>query len=109
VEVRKRKIENYTSPPPQNRDCFQHWLHGVRDQEAKQAIRIRLNRVAEGNFGDCRPVGEGVHELRIAVGQGYRVYFGEDGDTVILLGGSRKDDQEVQIKIAKERWSDYNA
>jgi putative addiction module killer protein len=109
VEARKRRIENYVSPPPQNRDCFQHWLRGVRDQEAKDAIRIRLNRVAEGNFGSCRPVGGGVHELKIPAGQGYRVYFGEDGDTVVLLGGSRKDDQEIQIKIAKERWNEYNA
>ena len=109
MEARKRKIENYISPPPQNRDCFQYWLRSVRDHTAKQAIRLRLNRVEQGNFGDCRPVGGGVHELRVDVGQGYRIYFGEDGDTVVLLGGSRKGDQEAQIKIAKERWSDYNA
>jgi putative addiction module killer protein len=70
---------------------------------------MRLNRVSDGNFGDCKPVGEGVHELRIDTGQGYRIYFGEDGDKVILLGGSTKANQESQIKIAKARWSDYNA
>jgi len=70
---------------------------------------LRLNRVMDGNFGDCKAVGEGVHELRIDVGQGYRVYFGEDGDTVVLLGGSRKNDQDVEIQNAKDRWREYNA
>jgi putative addiction module killer protein len=107
VETRKRRIENYVSS--ENRDWFQHWLKGIRDGDARQAIRIRLNRVMEGNFGDCRYVGEGVHELKIHHGPGYRVYFGEDGEKVILLGGSQKNDQDKQIRAAKERWSEYNA
>lgn len=107
MEAKKRAIENYLSPD--GKDVFQRWLKRVRDCRAKQAIRIRLNRVFEGNFGDCKSVGDGVHERRIDVGAGYRVYFGEDGGTVILLGGSRKNDQDAQIKIAKARWSEYNA
>jgi putative addiction module killer protein len=65
--------------------------------------------VSQGNLGDCEPVGEGVSELRIDIGPGYRVYFGEDGDDVILLGGGDKSTQAADIKSAKERWRDYNA
>ena len=70
---------------------------------------MRLNRVAQGNLGDCEPVGDGVYELKIDFGPGYRVYFGEDGDDVILLGGGAKNTQPSDIKKAKRRWSDYNA
>jgi putative addiction module killer protein len=63
----------------------------------------------KGNFGDCRPVGDGVHELRFRIGPGYRIYFGEDGDDVILLGGGTKSTQENDIKTAKHLWSQYNA
>jgi putative addiction module killer protein len=65
--------------------------------------------VSDGNFGDCRPVGDGVHELRFHLGPGYRIYFGEDGDKVILLGGGEKPTQDADIKTVKRRWSDYNA
>ena len=107
MEARKRQIENYLSPD--GKDCFQRWLHTIRDDKAKNAIRIRLSRAKEGNLGDVKSLGGGVHELRIPIGQGYRVYFGEDGDTIVLLGGSQKDDQENQIKLARDRWSEYNA
>ena len=81
----------------------------MRDGTARRAFRIRLNRVAKGNFGDCKPVGDGVLELRFDLGPGYRIYFGEDGDQVILLGGGRKTTQDVDIRAAKRRWSEYNA
>jgi putative addiction module killer protein len=68
--------------------------------------RIEIN----GNYGDFEPVGEGVFELRfIGKGPGYRVYFGIDGDGVILLNGGSKGTQESDIKKAKTYWSDYNA
>lgn len=63
----------------------------------------------QGNFGDVNSVGGGVHELVIDFGPGYRVYFGEDGDEVILLGGGNKSTQIADITKAKDRWSDYNA
>ena len=81
----------------------------MRDGTARRAFRIRLNRVAEGNLGDCKPVGDGVHEWRFDLGPGYRIYFGEDGDQVILLGGGKKTTQNVDIRAAKRRWSEYNA
>ena len=70
---------------------------------------MRLNRVMEGNLGDWRPVGGGVNELRLDVGPGYRIYFGEDGNEVILLGGGTKSTQDRDIETAKQRWSEYNA
>jgi putative addiction module killer protein len=107
VEAQQRNLKNYLSS--NGRDRFHDWLVSINDQKARQAVRIRLNRVAEGNFGDWGPVGGGVHELRIMFGPGYRIYFGEEGDDVILLGGGTKSTQKSDIEIAKARWEDYNA
>jgi putative addiction module killer protein len=70
----------------------------------------RLKRVELGNLGDHHGVGEGVYELRIDFGPGYRVYFGEDGKrlVVLLIGGTKKT-QRRDIETAKRYWSDYNA
>ena len=88
---------------------FQRWFIKI-DGEARAAIRTRLRRIEEqGNYGDCEPVGDGVFELKIHKGPGYRIYFGIDGDVVIVLGGGNKSSQVSDIKKAKERWSDYNA
>ena len=72
-------------------------------------ISNRLDRVSDGNFGECEPVGEGVSELKIDVGPGYRIYFGIDGDFIILLLGGTKKTQSKDIKKSKEFWRDYNA
>ena len=70
-----------------------------------QMIRVRL-----GNLGDCRSVGNGVFELRIDFGSGFRVYFGQEGnDVVVLLCGGDKGSQEKDIHKAKEYWSDYRS
>ncbi len=63
----------------------------------------------KGNLGDWKPVGEGVSELKIDFGPGYRVYFGQDGDEVILLTGGAKGTQSADVAKAKEYWRDYNA
>ncbi len=82
----------------------------MRDARAKGRILARLLRLENGNFGDHKAVGEGVFELRIDCGPGYRVYFGLDGsEIVVLLGGGDKGSQEADIRAAKERWADYNA
>lgn len=73
------------------------------------SILTRLDRVEDGNFGDSGHVGGGVWELRIDLGIGYRVYFGEDDDLVILLLGGNKKTQAKDIKQAKKFWGDYNA
>ena len=87
---------------------FSDWLNGVRDKIARARIRIRLRQVEAGNFGDCESVGEGVSELRMHVGAGYRVYFGRHGQTVVvLLCGGDKRTQTNDIKRAKLFWADW--
>lgn len=69
---------------------------------------MRFNRVVAGNFGDHMPVGDGVSELRIDVGAGYRIYYGQHGKTlVVLLCGGNKGTQPVDIELAKEYWVDW--
>lgn len=84
------------------------WLRGLRDLKARTAIRLRLNRMQLGNFGHCEPVGEGVSELKIDLGPGYRVYFGKIERTVVLLlcGGDKKS-QKKDIRRALEFFRDH--
>ena len=90
------------------REPFSEWLNGLRDKVAQARIRVRLRQVQAGNFGDCEPVGEGVIELRVHVGAGYRVYCGRHGKTVVLLlCGGDKGSQTADIKRAKELWSEW--
>lgn len=87
---------------------FRTWLDGIRDQRAVRKIEARVARVRLGNFGDSKPVGEGVIELRIDYGPGYRAYFGRDGDTiVVLLCGGDKGTQDKDIELAKQYWKEY--
>ena len=80
------------------------------DGSGKAKIRIRLDRLADGNFGKHRVLGGGLIEMKIDFGPGYRVYCGEDGATdIILLWGGDKSTQDADIKKAKRFWSDYNA
>lgn len=81
---------------------FSRWIRGLRDQEAKRRIAARLVRVSSGLFGDVKPVGAGVSELRIDYGPGYRVYFVQRGaEIIILLCGGDKRTQERDIAEAK--------
>ena len=80
---------------------FDAWFGGLRDRKAKARIQARIDRAEEGNFGDCRPVGKGVSEMRVHYGAGYRVYFKRLGrDWVILLAGGDKSTQQADIKTA---------
>ena len=92
----------------EGRNPFREWLTGLRDREARARVRVRLNRVRLGNFGDSKSVGSGVSELRIPYGPGYRVYFGRDGSRIVLLltGGSKKR-QSRDVALAKAYWDDY--
>ncbi|MCG7757357.1 MAG: type II toxin-antitoxin system RelE/ParE family toxin [Nitrosomonas sp.] len=84
------------------------WIDGLKDTKSQQRIRARIRRLGEGLYGDCNSVGEGVSELRMFFGPGYRVYFGEDVDhIVVLLCGGDKDSQSRDIKNAKKYWKDY--
>lgn len=82
-------------------DVFAQWLDGLRDIHARARIQARIERLAAGNPGDAKPVGEGVSELRIDYGPGYRVYFTKRGrEVVILLAGGDKSTQASDIKTA---------
>lgn len=82
---------------------FSAWLDGLRDDRAKARIARRIDRLALGNPGDVKPVGEGVSELRIDYGPGYRVYFVQRGSVlIVLLCGGDKRTQDSDIRKAKE-------
>lgn len=82
-------------------DEFARWLDGLRDVRARARVLVRIERVGAGNFGDSKPVGQGVSELRIDHGPGYRVYFTRQGQwIVILLAGGDKSTQASDIKTA---------
>ena len=80
---------------------FSTWLENLKDLRAKFSIIARIRRAELGNLGDCKPVGEGVSEMRVHVGAGYRVYFMQDGDCVyLLLLGGNKSTQQADIAAA---------
>jgi putative addiction module killer protein len=82
-------------------ETFARWLDGLCDIHARARVQARVERLASGNPGDVRPVGEGVSELRIDYGPGYRVYYTKRGRTVlILLAGGDKRTQATDIKTA---------
>jgi putative addiction module killer protein len=90
-------------PEVRQTEIFARWLRGLADVRAKAKIAARIDRLAHGNPGDVAAVGEGVSELRIHFGPGYRVYFVARGQSVvILLCGGDKSSQATDIKTAKQ-------
>jgi putative addiction module killer protein len=88
VEIRKTEL-------------FANWLDNLRDIQAKARVLVRIERLALGNAGDVKPVGEGVSEMRISYGPGYRVYFIQRGsELIILLAGGDKSSQSKDIMSA---------
>ena len=89
-------------------DLFDDWLLGLRDLMGRARIDMRIRRLANGNPGDVRPVGNGVSELRIDTGPGYRVYYAAKGDELILLlAGGDKSTQARDIETALALWKDW--
>lgn len=108
MEVQPKEIQRYSTP--EGRVPFDEWFGSLRDANAKVKIDTRLDRLQEGNVGDSRSVGEGVCELRINYGPGYRVYFGQVGETIVLLlVGGDKSTQDRDIRKAKEYWTNYRS
>lgn len=91
------------------RSPFGAWFSKLR-AEAAARVTTALYRLSQGNFSNFKGVGEGVHEYKLDFGPGYRIYFGKDGELlVVLLGGGTKKRQTRDITAAKERWKDYKA
>lgn len=89
---------------------FDKWLRKLNDLKAKAKILFRIQKLEKDeHFGDCKPVGDGIRELRINFAKGYRVYFVEkDGKIIVLLSGGDKSTQEKDIKKSKEIWKKLN-
>ena len=101
-----RELQTYCDP--NGREPFTEWLKSLRDRRARKRIQFRFYHLEAGNLGDYRSVGDGVFELRFQFGPGYRVYFGEVDDTIILLlCGGDKSSQARDIERAKAYWREY--
>ena len=101
------EIRHYVSRA--GKDVFDHWLAELADARAQAKIATRIDRLAAGNFGDCKPLRQGVCELRVDWGPGYRVYYAMVGKVcVLLLCGGDKRKQSADIDRAIEYLSDYH-
>ena len=100
------EIQTYQSPD--EREPYADWLARLADRQARARVVVRVQRMAAGNFGDCKPLDGGVWELRIDWGPGYRVYYAQAGKRLILLlAGGDKRKQQADIAQALERWHDW--
>lgn len=89
-------------------DIYQAWLDSLRDARAQARITSRVDRAEQGYFGVTRSVGDGVFEMKLDFGPGYRVYYATEGQRmVLLLGGGSKDKQHIDISQAKVLWNSY--
>jgi len=89
-------------------DVYQEWLDGIRDRTTRVRITRRVDRVKQGNFGDHEPCRDGVYELKMDFGPGYRVYYSKTGDTVVLLlAGGDKSTQDKDIDKAVANLQDF--
>jgi putative addiction module killer protein len=106
MEARPRRLFKYVTGTGL---CpFDEWLDRLKDKRTQAIVATRLNRVVQGNLGLCRKLEGGIQELKIDFGPGFRVYFAEDGETVVvLLCGGDKSTQSKDIEKAREYWADY--
>ncbi|MBW4494958.1 MAG: type II toxin-antitoxin system RelE/ParE family toxin [Oscillatoria princeps RMCB-10] len=108
MPAQPREIQRYVTP--EGRVPFDEWFDSLRDVKTQTIINKRLNRLSLGSLGDYRSVGEGVCELRIDFGPGYRIYFGQIGTAIVLLlCGGDKSTQDQDIRKAQEYWTDFRS
>jgi putative addiction module killer protein len=87
---------------------FESWLKNLKDIQARAKINVKITRLSMGNFSDSKSLGDGVSELKIDFGPGYRVYYGQSGKSIfLLLCGGDKSTQQKDINNAKEYWNDF--
>lgn len=105
-EATPKQVIVYTQED--GKEPFTEWLYNLRDVMGRKRILARVSRLQQGNYGDCEPVGDGISELRLFFGSGYRVYFGEENNhIVVLLCGGDKGSQGKDIEQAKAYWKEY--
>ena len=86
------------------------WLNNLKDARIRRRIIARLRRMEQNHYGDCKHLQDGVFELRLFYGPGYRIYFGEDGETlIVLLCGGDKSTQDKDIQTAIRYWKEYKS
>ena len=108
VEHQPRRLVLYETTD--DRCPWQEWFDGLQDPKTMAAIDARLLRLRRGHFGDARPLGDDIWELRLHIGPGYRVYLGvESNQLVVLLCGGRKGSQKRDIRRAKKYWRAYRS
>ena len=101
-----RELEIYRAP--NGRAPYIEWFESIRDLKTITQIESRIDRIKDGNLGDYKPVGDSVFELRFRSGPGYRIYFGQVGNTIVLLlCGGDKSSQRRDIERAKAYWQEY--
>lgn len=101
-----RELQIYRDP--NGREPFTEWLASIRDRKTRNRIQVRLDRLEYGHFGDCKSIGQGIFEIRLQFGAGYRIYFGEvDRTVVLILGGGDKSSQPRDIEHVEAYWLAY--
>ena len=105
MEGREREVLYYKTVA--GKSPFGESRNRMADDDTRAAVDARIARLRGGNFGDSKPIGEGAAETRIHVGSGYRVYYGIDGENVVLLCAGDKSMQDRDIAMAKDYWEDY--
>ncbi|MBI2026991.1 MAG: type II toxin-antitoxin system RelE/ParE family toxin [Deltaproteobacteria bacterium] len=93
---------------PSGKEPFTEWIRKLKDKTARARILIKIDRLAQGTTTNVKTVGDGISELKMTFGPGYRVYFGYDGQSlIVLLAGGDKSSQSKDIEKAKEYWNEY--
>ena len=107
MEVRQRDTNFYQTK--EGKEPAREWLESLKDKRTRGKVLTRIRRAETGDFGDWKGIGDGVCEMRIPHGPGFRVYFGidDEGDLIILLAGGDKSTQSGDIEKAKSYWQDY--
>ncbi len=106
MRMKEREALHYNTPT--GRAPFLKWHDSIRNAPHYAAIALQVDRMAMGNFGNHKPVGKGVNEVKINKGPGFRIYYAIYKDTfIILLGGGSKKNQQKEIELAQKYWADF--
>ena len=106
MQARPRNVEVYETASATV--PFDDWMRGLKDLTGRAAIEARIARLRQGSLGKkYRDIGDGLIELKIDVGPGYRIYIADDGGNSLILCAGRKNTQKQDIKAAKSYWADY--